>query len=548
MFEGILVSIDVVTPEAALARLESARDRLGPQGINLFRAALDRSKSDLVDNFIRPHLFTPDRSYIYIAGDNGGVRSRPNYDSGNSLVASISPADHDFALPGGWGLFANPLGWTGIDVPGPKPSERATNIGFCIYTLEFDKLALEEQLRVIYGGGLSHTDKILQRFRDYRGYEIVYGGRRSLHFHFLFDIRHWNHDLAFAGNTAYQDHWQADFPDYYLRAAHADRWSVIKSAFRLGTGITAEPDPQLAYWEQNRRLPLGLRLVHHDHPLGFPAGFYVRQYVLKSSVRKHIPRQGRSWLHFDDLVKRIGRRPAKAATPRGHFYGARSDDITGAEQRRFDEFLAENFPKLTAGSDIRYAGVKLQGGDPTICVFNSASDRRPSSVMRGDHDAVLLQGTHQFDGDVLPIGVSANRLHDAMVERDVTSAEPGDHVLDQIFQTEVHDATTYRRFLADHVGTAMRAADLVLILGPEGCGKSSAVMSRIPEFTSDDDLPVFISSPSYAQAAEKLREFTRTCGHTSYVAFEYVSLTELYRRYCPSGENISEIDALEMGR
>jgi hypothetical protein len=41
--------------------------------------------------------------------------------------------------------------------------------------------------------------------------------RKSLHFHFLFDLRHWSYDLAFANNSSYQEHWLADFPDTYLR-------------------------------------------------------------------------------------------------------------------------------------------------------------------------------------------------------------------------------------------------------------------------------------------------------------------------------------------
>jgi hypothetical protein len=545
-FEEILVVINVLAPNAVLAPLESARDSLGGQGVNLFRAALNKSKSDLLDRFIRPNLITPDHSYIYIAKDNGGIGSRPNYDPGNSLNASMSPNDDDLALPGLWGLFTNPLGWTGIDSPGPKPSERAINIGFCVYTLEFDKLTLREQLHAICGGGLGRTDKILQRFKDYRGYEVVYGGRKSVHFHFLFDLRHWNHDLAFAGNSAYQDHWRVDFPDCYLRAAHADRWAVIQAAFHRGTRIDAEPDPQLRYWEQNRRLPLALRLVHDNHPLRLPAGSYVRQYVLTSSIRKHIPRQGKSWLHFDGLVKRAGRRAAPTRVVR-QSDRAVVDGVASGDQGRFDEFLAENFPKLTAGSDLRYAGVELNGRDPTIHVFNNAADRAPSSIMRGDHDAVLLQGAHQFDNDILPLGVSPNRLYEAMVEHDTGSVESSDHILDQIFQAEVHDLDSYRCFLSDHIGAAMKAADLLLILGPEGCGKSLAVMGQIHQLIADTGGPVFISSPSYAQAAEKMREFTATFWGTPYVAFEYLSLTELYRRSCPSTEYISEIDALDMG-
>jgi ABC-type iron transport system FetAB ATPase subunit len=54
----------------------------------------------------------------------------------------------------------------------------------------------------------------------------------------------------------------------------------------------------------------------------------------------------------------------------------------------------------------------------------------------------------------------------------------------------------------------MRAAELVLILGPEGCGKSSAIMGQIPRLITEIDGTVFFSSPSYTQAREKLQEFS----------------------------------------
>jgi hypothetical protein len=91
------------------------------------------------------------------------------------------------AFPGRWGLFANPLAWIDIGAPGPRPSDRAINIGFTCYTLEFDNLPLSDQLRIIWSGGLRRTDEILQHFKDYRGYEVIYGGHKSLHFHFIFD-------------------------------------------------------------------------------------------------------------------------------------------------------------------------------------------------------------------------------------------------------------------------------------------------------------------------------------------------------------------------
>jgi hypothetical protein len=545
------VAIEALASGVLLDRLEAHRQQLGGQGVNLFRTALAKSKSDLLDAFIRPHLITPDRSYVYIAEDNGGKGSRPNYDPGNTLVATTVSADNDLALPGIWGLFTNPLRWTDIDKKGPRPSDRAVNIGFCVYTLEFDRLSLGEQLQFIWGGGLSRTDKILQRFKDYRGHEVVYGGRKSLHFHFVFDLRHWNHDLAFAGNSSYQDHWLADFPDTFLREVHEDRWDVIARAFRVGTKSEAEPDPSLRFWEQNRRLPLALRRVEEGHPLGLPVGSYVRQFVLSSSVRQHIPRRGKGWFHHSNLEGKAGLRSIRRHTPRKKSERDRVeflDQIVDPDTQRFHKFLAQNLPKLTPGPDLRYASVEFDSQGPTLHLYNSGDDQTPSSVIRGDHTSVLLQGRHDFEGQTFPLGVSPNRLYEAMVEQACIWTEQPDHLLDRIFEAEVYDPGSYRRFLTDHITAAMASAELVLILGPEGCGKSSAVMANIDQMVRELEGPIFISSPSYAQSAEKMRSFTAMHAGSRYEPFEYLSLTELYQRHCPLGERISEIDALDMGR
>ena len=155
------MSIKEVSSDTVLACLWRKRDELGGQGINLFRSALSRSNSDLLELYLRPNLIHPDKAYIYIAEDNGGKGSRPNYDPANSLVAASEPLGRDLAFPGRWGLFTNPLGWIGINAGGPRPSDRPTNVGFTVYTLEFDKTPLREQLQAICGGGLSRTAAIL---------------------------------------------------------------------------------------------------------------------------------------------------------------------------------------------------------------------------------------------------------------------------------------------------------------------------------------------------------------------------------------------------
>jgi hypothetical protein len=514
------VAINVLPSDTLLECLKERADSLGDKSVSLFHTAVKRSKSDLLESYILPNLLSPGNSYIYIAEDNGGKGSRRAFDPGNTVVASTVPPDSHLAFPGRWGLFANPLAWIDIDAPGPRPSDRAINIGFTCYTLEFDKIPLSQQLKMIWSGGLRRTDEILQCFKDYRGFEVIYGGRKSLHFHFVFDLRHWNHDLAFANNSSYQDHWLADFPDNYLREAHEDRWYIVQRAFCRGTGIEAEADPSLQYWEQNRRVPLALRLVEEGHPLGLPVGSYVRQYVLASSVRRNIPRRGKAWFHHSTLVdscavRRVQRHARRNQSDANQENSARH--ITNDDQRRFDKFLADNFPKLTIGSDLRYARVEFGSHGPKLYLYNDAKDRTPSSIIQGDYHSVLLQGDHTLEGQVHRLGVSPNKLFGVMAEQEAGLVDPADHLLSRIFEGEVHDCATYRLFLREHIITAMEAARLVLILGPEGCGKSSAVMARIDRLIPETGEPVFISSPSYAQQQRRF-VISRRCtqmGHLS---------------------------------
>ena len=128
------MAITELSSDALRACLSQRKAELGGQGINLFQSALNRSKSDLLELYLRPNLLCPGKSYVYIAEDNGGKGSRPNYDPANSLFAALEPSEGGYALPGRWGLFTNPLGWVGIDAAGPRPSDRPINIGFTTYT------------------------------------------------------------------------------------------------------------------------------------------------------------------------------------------------------------------------------------------------------------------------------------------------------------------------------------------------------------------------------------------------------------------------------
>jgi hypothetical protein len=89
------MAINVLSSDALLERLEQKRSDLGGQGVNQFRASLERSKSDLLEHYIRPHLLSPDQFYIYLAENNRGERGRPNFDPLNSIKAEGFRGDVD---------------------------------------------------------------------------------------------------------------------------------------------------------------------------------------------------------------------------------------------------------------------------------------------------------------------------------------------------------------------------------------------------------------------------------------------------------------------
>ena len=110
--------------------------------------------------------------------------------------------------------------------PKYEPSrDRLTNIGFLVYTIEFDLnlvSALEQQISWCIGsrgtrkGSILWTiEKELARYRDYRGVTAVYSGGKSVHFHFVFDTRHLKRSLC-EGDRRSLEKWQGDVPDVAL--------------------------------------------------------------------------------------------------------------------------------------------------------------------------------------------------------------------------------------------------------------------------------------------------------------------------------------------
>src|SRR5436190_5263130 len=207
---------------------------LDGRSVNLFSALQRPPRSDLLELYLWENLYRPDSHYIYVTPDPSRYGSADWRPSLNAEIVETS-------LVGACTLFSNTLSWG--DSP---PSERSHNAGFTVYTIEFDHMPLANQLQLIWSGKLKRIDAELSGFRDYRGYETVYSGSKSIHFHFVFDLRHLKHELIVTGNSSYRGYWTQDLPDLLLRPSYEICWYRLATIFRSIAEISDQPDVNLS--------------------------------------------------------------------------------------------------------------------------------------------------------------------------------------------------------------------------------------------------------------------------------------------------------------
>jgi hypothetical protein len=545
------VDYPILSRSATLAVIER-HAVLDGRAVNLFRNALKREpRSDLFRHYIGPNLYHPGSHYIYTTPDPDRIRYRnwrPEITAFAIEHCSIAPC----------AVFSNTLSW--IDAADLSPSERTYNAGFAVYTFEPDSDSLDVQLRVIYSGLLRRIDAALRQYRDYRGHEIVYSGGKSLHFDFCFDLRHLKHDLAVSGNSSYRDNWTRDLPDCLLRPAYAAIWDGLAATFREITDL--EPDRRLRSWEQLRRCPWALRLVRGAHPLGLPPGYLIPQPVLASDIFQNTKRQASRWLHDPDKLGELCRhehlrRPKKAFVEPDYIVTSRETELFGQHAPAiFRQIIGTEYPQF-AGFEVNETGVK--------CYFyNGPSDNNPSSFCEGNRSRILLQGRHDFSSEGISLGTKPNQVFDWILsQRGIEDSAPSDDWIIRRFKAAVHDRASLVQFLDDHIvemvappasepnpawleklyGNPGRS----LIRGPQGCGKSTKMMTKIPTIYENDPGVIFFSSPSIQQAEEKIQTFERVNEDEQFVSYLYLSLTALYDRFCPSSERLDHLDILEEG-
>ena len=120
---------------------------LDGQSVNLFSVLERPPRSGLVVHYLHHNLYLPGSHYIYVTPD----AEQYKYGHWRPVVTKIVAENR---LMTSCALFSNTLSWGET-----RPSERAYNAGFAVYTIEFDHMPLDDQLRVIRSGKLKRISQ-----------------------------------------------------------------------------------------------------------------------------------------------------------------------------------------------------------------------------------------------------------------------------------------------------------------------------------------------------------------------------------------------------
>jgi hypothetical protein len=310
-------------------------------------------------------------------------------------------------------LFANPLllpaERLGIRTLGHvKPKLRATNAGYFVVTIEHDPVNREHFEEIVEwiarDGRLKVLDSELRRYKEYQGYCVVFSGNKSLHLNFLIGTQHLT-SMPF-GATGHE-RWN----DYQHQAAiMANVYGMYFDHIeKMSAHILCPPVPadrSMRLYEQFRRTPWGMRqLDKRSDILDLPKGTLVPQLVLAELIRPSRSAKGSSEYLVSPEYSVL--QPCTTASPRARAAARVRSDVGPEMVEELTRLCREDwrteYPKPTS--------MRIENGGWVINFRNSAADENPSTVVRGDHNQLLLQGRdcpgEQF---VLPGDLTANEM------------------------------------------------------------------------------------------------------------------------------------------
>lgn len=409
-----------------------------------------------------------------------------------------------------------------------KPRLRAVNSGSLIVTTEFDGQStdhVEENLAWTRSGRanvspLAVLDRRLRDFKDYQGYCAVFSGNRSVHFDFVFSTEH----LQAAPFDASIEQRSGD--DGLAEAAlmsrvHDTYWTTVADLFVEMLRPSLDPDASMRSLVKWRRTPWAYRVLEKPSVIGLPAGVRIPQLVLAEDILSRAPRGATSYcvpptFSVAQPLRRARRGAGGAIDP----LASPTDDMFATVREMCRSEWGE-YPAL--------AEISQEGGEWVFLFRNHPSDQRPATIVRGDHNRLLIQGSgHQLVGEFyLPDGLTAQELgdyaarcHGALINPEVGQDREGDTApqigsgdaitfadlkrnrdfpmdafrkrTERAFPEALNDRGTaeLQRRYRDKLRAAVRDARIfeapIVIRSPEGIGKTRAQVDILAAEAFDD--------------------------------------------------------------
>lgn len=553
-------------------------------------------RNDLFEKFIRPNLFLPELNQFTPVH----VNKKGDY-SHLVAVAAIEALEDNPAEQAYLSFFSNGLG---IPEYGPsystysgkyektweKPSLRAIVPEFWFFTLEYDsddQNAFEQQLDWVWRKDSKDQTKLKmidnelrKKFRDYRGYSVVWSGGKSLHLNFVFCTSHLSHEMIthIAGRDGKNpDHmlksWHGDIRQDAIWPYYTSKWTELVALAKTIGNISVEFDSSMSLLHQKRRLPWGLREIDSDNIHGFPAGSEIPQIVLEENLIMSSPRGAADFFLRADEANALPPR-SRSKTRTNNWKEVHHPEILVALTKYLERHWGKAFPTP--------AKIVENGDEIAVYFFNHPGDQHPSTFVQETYSGLIYRGKSAPSDDpklaTLPGGITLGDLVSLIIDDLGCGEEPGG---DQSISLRRYPTPPERHFARrakerTHDGvraglnagiiTATAMAPHVIVSSPEGAGKSSMILSSAVGYRKEDYIERYFTVKNLvapengfqlfaARAYEQLEEqFDNYRARSGGVANALLirSFSEYYRAYTENPENnppetIKPEMALEMG-
>ncbi len=537
---------------------------LGSKALRQFERATCNPPTWLVEHVIKPNLFLRTASGgSYYPIDITKFSSGRNHHLAEIVANDVDLLQNYGSNPWvGLTLFANPLRIAvGSDATGHQdlnhespllaPKDRVALGDYHILTYEFDvpdPTFLDFQLSWLRSSKnqldcpMGELFRHCSAFADFEGITVNYSGNKSLHIHTVFSTEIARVQLNLDQCVA------AD-----LRQGFAAHWERLHENVLRILGIREHrADAHLRFAESYRRVPNGSRVVEKDHLLGIPEGEIIPQLTLWERSRSRASGDELPLFWQPDLFHnaQAPSRPRRVSQP----YVAHrkvGPDLTQAERDYCEERLHEWYPSWPSFDHLSY-----EGGRWVAKFRNSERDGKPSSIMREDYNAIHLMGRDAADlrprrlpfplGDMIRVWQSQFTRRAGCDEVDVADlddillAPAGSadiHPLEARFRANVSDGASARSEMEFFLRTTIMSTSLLLVLGPEGVGKTSVVMALHDEIAEDlarrgESTLAMYAFADYKAAEAKCAAFKAVQAANGYVGIVLPSFTRAYEQEC----------------